>query len=1308
MSRIPSRPARAAVRGVAASPAVAGFRPAAIAVAAAFALGAHAQSVPIGAVHGTATFERNGNNLLVTTTNGAGHRSVINWQTFGVPGGSTTYFQQPDAASTSINRVTGGVRSDIFGTLGSNGRLVLVNPSGIAIGAGAMVDTGGFTASTLNLSQDDAIAGRLLFQGGGAGLTVGEGARILARNGDVVLVGSQVQVERNAVVRADGATILAAGEKVEITGRGLEGIRLEVQAGNEAVNLGTLQGDAVGIFAGTLKHSGLVQAQGVTAAGGKVVLQAIGGDNLVDGTVVAAAQGGKGGSIDVLGQRVALLAGATLDASGASGGGSIRVGGDYQGANADVPNAQAVYVDAAANINADATVAGDGGRVIVWSDGLTQMHGRISARGGAQGGDGGFAEVSGKKILDFTGRADLRATQGRTGTLLLDPNDIVIDASTSTDTPGSTPAPAVWQYSGGTGTSHIKESDLEAQLATSNVVVLTNGGSGGNGDITVASGVDIAWTGDYTLALQADRNIILDGSITATGANSVLSMQALGGDITQGASSTVTVSGLLANAKGNVTMTGANMVNRLSGNTTLDGGNGNFTFNNGKDITLATVSTAWGASFHGINAGSGDVTVTTTAGSITVGDTPGTTPPPAVSGGQVRIEAAQDVNMQRGVQANGLAKIKAVAGRIDQRGDARVDAGSVEMNASSDIALNGVVRANGDITLTSNNGGISFYGLDSSGYSETLDRIQGGKVKLQAKGDVTGSYIYADGAYYYGEGGNVSGHAGKVDVTSSTGSIDIDNIYARPGEDEGWGVGGGAAGEVKLLTRSAAAGDIRVDTIDVSGSNGENATAGGRVEITAGRDVSLRTIRANGGASSTGTGGQGGEVHVTTAGQLTFFATEGGGIQADGGMGGNDEAGNGLRGGKGGKVSVTHSGGDMVADSSWLVSASGGQGGDSVGSNTAGGQGGDGGEISISAAGRLQLSSPRIWASGGQGGYYPDDSTAMPGVNGTFRAGAGSTVDVTSNFELYADWINDAVVRAQGDTWLYVAGMFRNNKELQLSDTASVDADFGLVNAGLLKVSGTNAANLTLNETTGTVIVASGSTLSTPAFLVNKGTVQVDGTLSISDPLRPALDVVADESPSSGTLFTNESTGTLTGNGSIVVSGGTGTVQNFGTIAPGGTGSVGTLTLDANLVMEPGSTLAADLLNTASHDKLVVTGAVVSGGTVAANYLPGASFAAGDRFTVLQSGGLDATTVPGVNKPELAAQASGNDMQLVANAVFPAPAAPILPPDQQNAVQQSNNQVVTFAELFMKMAEEQEKDRIGKDDIVITDTACTP
>ena len=94
--------------------------------------------------------------LLVTTSNGAGtQHSVIDWRSFSVPAGSTTHFLQPDVDSTSINRVTGNKPSEIFGTLSSNGRLVLVNPSGIAVGQGAVIDTAGFTASALAMSDAD-------------------------------------------------------------------------------------------------------------------------------------------------------------------------------------------------------------------------------------------------------------------------------------------------------------------------------------------------------------------------------------------------------------------------------------------------------------------------------------------------------------------------------------------------------------------------------------------------------------------------------------------------------------------------------------------------------------------------------------------------------------------------------------------------------------------------------------------------------------------------------------------------------------------------------------------------------------------------------------------------------------------------------------------------------------------------------------------------------------------------------------------------------------------------------------------------
>ena len=47
-----------------------------------------------------------------------------------------------------------------------------------------------------------------------------------------------------------------------------------------------------------------------------------------------------------------------------------------------------------ATINADATVSGNGGKVVLWSNDVTWFDGQISVKGGSQGGNGGFVETS--------------------------------------------------------------------------------------------------------------------------------------------------------------------------------------------------------------------------------------------------------------------------------------------------------------------------------------------------------------------------------------------------------------------------------------------------------------------------------------------------------------------------------------------------------------------------------------------------------------------------------------------------------------------------------------------------------------------------------------------------------------------------------------------------------------------------------------------------------------------------------------------------------------------------------------------------
>ncbi|HET8748370.1 MAG TPA: filamentous hemagglutinin N-terminal domain-containing protein [Ramlibacter sp.] len=260
-------------------------------------------------VHGTARIVGVGSSMTVTTTNGKGtNHSAIDWQTFSIGRGARVDFAQPSVDSTSINRVLTVNPSAIFGTLTSNGKLVLVNPAGIAVGQGAVVDTAAFTASTLEVSGPDA-NGKLSFART-PGTTPGQlsvDGKVTARSGDLLLIGPDILVGANGQLFAQGgAAILAAGQKVDLTGRGLEGIVLTVQAGDRAVNLGSLEGDAVGIFAGTLTHSGLVQANAVGLVGGKVVLEARAGDAAFGGVVDAHGTGssegaaGRGGDVTVL------------------------------------------------------------------------------------------------------------------------------------------------------------------------------------------------------------------------------------------------------------------------------------------------------------------------------------------------------------------------------------------------------------------------------------------------------------------------------------------------------------------------------------------------------------------------------------------------------------------------------------------------------------------------------------------------------------------------------------------------------------------------------------------------------------------------------------------------------------------------------------------------------------------------------------------------------------------------------------------------------------------------------------------------
>lgn len=474
--------------------------------------GASLSAQPSGGtvVAGAASIAGGAHDVVITQ---ASDRTIINWSSFSTLAGDSVRFIQPDAGSATLNRVLGGEASTLDGALTANGRVFLINPQGILIGAGARIDTAGFTASTLDVADAEFLAGGdLHFAGDSSAAVVNLGA-IDAAAGDVFLIARRVEND-GTVTAANGTAGLAAGSEVLLTTGGDE--RVFVQAGSapgEVVNAGTVRAAAAELkaaggntYALAINNTGLVRATGAMEQGGQIWLVASDKGTVTNaGTLDASSDAGRGGRVVVTGGHVLVDAGAKIEASGATGGGEIRVGGGWHGGDAGIANADAVVVRAGAELDASATAAGEGGSVVLWSDDFTHFLGHITATGGPDGGRGGAVETSSRGVLQATGLVD----PGATGTWLLDPWNVTIADSGAAGTAfADTFTPAA--------DSIILASSVVAALDGGTNVTISTGGTGAStGDINVNAA--ISWSANSTLTLSANHDVRVNQPITATG-----------------------------------------------------------------------------------------------------------------------------------------------------------------------------------------------------------------------------------------------------------------------------------------------------------------------------------------------------------------------------------------------------------------------------------------------------------------------------------------------------------------------------------------------------------------------------------------------------------------------------------------------------------------------------------------------------------------------------------------------------------------------------------------------------------------------
>ncbi|MEM9119663.1 MAG: filamentous hemagglutinin N-terminal domain-containing protein [Cyanobacteria bacterium P01_F01_bin.56] len=589
---------------------------------------------PIVPQPGSATqAQQTGNEFTITggVTSADGHSLFHAFEQLGLSQGQiATFLAQPEVQSI-LGSVVGGEASYIDGLLrvaGSSADLYLINPAGILFGPNAQLDlAGSFAATTADgmlfddaifniLSGDDfsQIAGSphgFVFAVDAAGTVVNAADLAVGAGQSITLLGGQV-ISTGSVTAPGGEITIAAipeANLVRISHADMV-LNLEVATLPE----GTI---ATGTIPSPLSLPALLTGAPATLATGLAV-QPDGTIALTNSDIPVAPSAGSaiasgeldvsavnGGDVTIVGDRVALL-NATVNASGELSGGTVRLGGDYQG-QPTLPGSMLTYVDAASLIAASAGAVGDGGQIILWSEGTTGFAGEIVANGGANAGDGGFVEVSGAQTLIYDGNVSAIASHGQVGTLLLDPVDITIRNGTQDGDDSDASAVLLTEFNIAAADpipTILYESELEnspgnidlAIRASNNITIedladdaLTFQTDGVNpGSITFEAGNEFRFVDTNDAIVAPRRSLTITANAIDVGVLNTSEPGSFGGNVTLDAAGNVAAGDIIAQGNssgersGDITITGSNIQAGA-----IDAGGG-FTDNSRVELTATT------------------------------------------------------------------------------------------------------------------------------------------------------------------------------------------------------------------------------------------------------------------------------------------------------------------------------------------------------------------------------------------------------------------------------------------------------------------------------------------------------------------------------------------------------------------------------------------------------------------------------------------------------------------------------------------------------------------------------------------------
>jgi fibronectin-binding autotransporter adhesin len=295
---------------------------------------------------GSATINQTSNSLTINQTT---DKLITNWSSFNIGKNASVEFVQPSSSSTALNRVNSNDPSYIYGSLKANGKLILINPSGVLFQGGSKVDVGAIIASSLNLKDGDFLNDQYIFEKDGLAGTVNNSGTINAFKGGAVALLSD-QVKNNGTINTpEGTTALLSGEKITLTLNGNKLIKYTIDTGTlnslvenkQAINAG----DGIIILSAkglsdvsqsVVKNTGTLKAESISKQGGKIYLSAREGEVINSGTISTNSTEDKGGNIEITGDEITIEENSKLTATGKTGGGQILVGGSWQNSDPSV------------------------------------------------------------------------------------------------------------------------------------------------------------------------------------------------------------------------------------------------------------------------------------------------------------------------------------------------------------------------------------------------------------------------------------------------------------------------------------------------------------------------------------------------------------------------------------------------------------------------------------------------------------------------------------------------------------------------------------------------------------------------------------------------------------------------------------------------------------------------------------------------------------------------------------------------------------------------------------------------------------